>query len=136
MNDEPTYYASITAKYKDSNAIIRFADFKSKKKGSTFNQLFAGLTIAGYQSLTNGKVSEWWAKGIVHKNISRLREIYVDSEGRNGISRMSALRVYKVILPKLTMPQLKSPIVTFDRFTMKELGLEDIIREHYSNLPM
>lgn len=122
---EETYHADVTVKYKDSNSVARISDMKSKKKGMTLTQFFGGMTLLGYHVLSNKKAQEWWDKGIIHKNITNLRKMNIESGNKNFLSRTGALRAYKVIVWKLTPEQRKKPVHTYDNFTRDEIGLDD-----------
>lgn len=125
MSEKPIYYADVTYRYKDSNSNVRLSDFKSKKKGSTFNQLFGALTISGYQSLTDEKIQEWWDKGIIEKNVRYLRQMNVDTDGEKGLSKTDCIRLYKVFFKKLTIKQVSKPFSSFDNFTWHSIGVAE-----------
>lgn len=125
MNDEPLFNADITYRYRDSASNVRLSDFKSKKKGSTLSQLFGGIVIAGYQSLTDTKVQEWWDKGIIERNVNNLRKINIDTNGIQGLSKTDAIRLYKVFFKKLTIKQVSKPFSSFDNFTWYSLGVAE-----------
>ena len=124
MSEEPVFNADITYKYRDSSSNVRLSDFKSKKKGSTLSQLFGGIVIAGYQSLTDDKVQEWWDKGIIERNISNLRRMNVETNGSQGLSKTDAVRLYKVFFNKLSVKQVSSPFNSFDGFNWYGLGVD------------
>lgn len=124
-NDSPKYHVDITAKYSGSNGEIRLSDFKSKKKGVTFSQAFGGMVILAYSVLRSEVIQEWWDQGKIQSNIERLRRMDIESGGIHGLSRTYALRLYKVIIPKLTIEQRKKPFTTLDFFTREELGLDE-----------
>jgi len=123
MSEKPIYFADVTYRYLDSKSKVMVSDFKSKKKGSTFNQLFGALTISGYQSLTDEKIQDWWDKGIIEKNVRYLRQMNVDTDGEKGLSKTDAVRLYKVFFDKLSVKQITVPFSSFDNFTWYSLGV-------------
>lgn len=128
-NSNPKYHVDMTAKYTDSNGVVRLSDFKSKKKGLTFNQTFGGMVIFGYSVLKSEIVQKWWDEGKIQSNIERLRKMDIESGGIHGLSRTHALRLYKVISQKLREDQRKGPFTSMDFFTREEAGMLKEVKE-------